>query len=152
MSQENIELVRRAIDLFNRGRIPEDVADDFEMDWSNSIGPHRGVYRGREGLNEVFESFRHAWDGLRWDIQQVIDLEGERALVVNRVRMRGRTSRAEAEATGAQVWTIRNGKLKNVKLYQSKAEAFEARGLSEQRCSRRLLTRARYRDLDVGAT
>ena len=125
-------MVRRLIDSINRGRLAmEDVADDFEMDWSNSIGPLKGVYQGREGLNEVFESFREAWDQLRWDIQEAIDLEGERVLVVNRVRMRGRTSRVEVQAIGVQVWTIRNGKLGSVKLYQSKAEALKAVGLLE---------------------
>jgi ketosteroid isomerase-like protein len=132
MSQENVEMVRRVIDSINRGRLAiEDVADDFEMDWSNSIGPLSGVNRGREQLNEVFESFRDAWDRLHWEIQEVVDLEGDLVLVVNRIRMRGRTSRAEVEATGVQVWTICNGKLGGVKLYQSKAEALEAVGLSE---------------------
>ena len=133
MSQENVELVRRAIDSINRGRLAlEDTADDFEMDWSNSVGPLKGVYRGAEQVNEVFQSFREVWDRLRWDVQEVIDLEGGRVLIVNRVRMRGRTSHVEVEATGIQVWTIRDGKLASVKLYQSREEALEAVGLSEQ--------------------
>ena len=132
MSQENVDLVRLAIDSINRGRLAmEDTADDFEMDWSNSVGPLKGVYRGVEQVNEVLQSFREAWDQLRWDIQEVMDLEGERVLLVNRVRMRGRTSHVEVEATGIQIWTICNGKLASVKLYQSKAEALEAAGLSE---------------------
>ena len=133
MSQENVELVRRAIDSINRGRLAlEDTADDFEMDWSNSVGPLKGVYRGAEQVNGVFQSFREVWDRLRWDVQEVIDLEGGRVLIVNRVRMRGRTSHVEVEATGIQVWTIRDGKLASVKLYQSRADALEAVGLSEQ--------------------
>ena len=51
-------------------------------------------------------------------------------IVVNRVRMRGRGSGVEVEATGAQVWTIRDGKFQRAKLYQSKAEALEAVRLS----------------------
>ena len=133
MSQENVELVRRAIDSINRGRLAlEDTADEFEMDWSNSVGPLKGVYRGAEQVNEVFQSFREVWDRLRWDVQEVIDLEGGRVLIVNRVRMRGRTSHVEVEATGSQVWTIRDGKLASVKLYQSRADALEAVALSEQ--------------------
>jgi ketosteroid isomerase-like protein len=132
MSQENVEMVRRAIDSINDGRLAlEDVADDFEMDWSNSVGPLKGVYRGVEQLNGVFQSFREVWDRLRWDVQEVIDLDGGRVLIVNRVRMRGRTSHVEVEATGIQVWTIRDGKLASVKLYQSRADAVEALGLSD---------------------
>jgi len=134
MSQGNVEMVRLAIDAINHGdmsRAMEQADDDFEMDWSNSIGPLNGVYRGRGQVSEVWESFLEAWDELRWDVQEVIDLDGQQVLVVNRVRMRGRASRVEVEATGAQIWTIRNGTLGSVKLYQSKAEALEAVGPSE---------------------
>jgi ketosteroid isomerase-like protein len=132
MSQENVELVRRSLDSFNRGRLAmDDIAEDFEMDWSNSIGPLRGVYHGREELNVVFQSFREAWDSPKWEMQEAIALDGERVLVVNRVRMRGRASHVHVDATGVQVWTIRSGKLASVKLYQSKAEALEALGLKE---------------------
>jgi ketosteroid isomerase-like protein len=132
MSQENVEMVRRVIDSINQGCLAlEDASDNFEMDWSNSVGPLKGVYRGEEQVNEVFRSFQEVWDRLRWDIQEVIDLEGGRVLIVNRVRMRGRTSRVEVEATGIQLWTIHDGKLASVKLYQSKLDALEALGLSE---------------------
>jgi hypothetical protein len=45
--------------------------------------------------------------------------------------MRGRGSGVEVDAVGAQLWTIRNGKVRSVKLYQSKADALEAAGPSE---------------------
>ena len=50
MSQENVEIVRRVFDAVNRGDFDaamEPAADDFVLDWSNSIGPAKGVYRGR---------------------------------------------------------------------------------------------------------
>ncbi len=50
-------------------------------------------------------------------------------VVVNRVRGRGRGSGVEVDATGAQLWTITGGKVRSVKLYQSKAEALEDVGL-----------------------
>ena len=54
MSQENVKLVRRAIDSINRGHLAlENSTDDFEMDWSNSVGPLKGVYRGVEQVNAV---------------------------------------------------------------------------------------------------
>ena len=126
-------MVRRVTDSVNRGRLAlEDVADDFEMDWSNSIGPLSGVYRGRKQVNELLQAFREAWDELQWEMQEVVDLDRDQVLVVNLVRLRGRASHVVVQATGAQVWTIRSGKLGSVKLYQSKADALEAVGLSEQ--------------------
>ena len=106
--------------------------EDFQMDWSNSIGPIKGIYRGREQVMEVWQTFREAWDEVQWDPQEIVDLGGERVLVVNRVRMRGRASGAVVEAMGAQVWTARNSRLASVKLFQSKADALKAVGLSEQ--------------------
>ena len=40
-----------------------------------------------------------------------------------------RGSGVNVDATGAQLWTIVGGKVRRVKLYQSKADAFEAIGL-----------------------
>ena len=134
MSQENIDLVRRTIDLFNRREIDralETAHEDFEMDWSNSIGPLKGVYRGREAVLELWKFFLEAWDEIRWDPQEIIELDETRLILVNHVRMRGRGSGVEVEATSVQLWTITDGKGRSVKLYQSKREAFEAAGRSE---------------------
>ena len=135
MSQENVEIVCRAIDLVNEGelrRAIEGTDEAFEMDWSDSIGPVSGVYRGRDQVLGLLETFSEAWDELRWEVQEVIDLDrSDQVLVVNKVRMRGRVSHAIVEATGAQLWTIRHGKPWRAKLYQSKADALEAAGLSE---------------------
>jgi hypothetical protein len=51
MSQENVEVVRRTIDSFNTSEIDRvlgGVGDAFEIAWSNSIGPLKGIDRGRE--------------------------------------------------------------------------------------------------------
>jgi len=132
MSQKNLEIVRRAADGINRGDIRlamEEAADDFEMDWSNSIGPLSGVYRGREQVRQVWETFLEAWEELQWNVQEATDLDGERVLIVNRVQMRGRASHLNVEATGVQVWTVRNDQISSVKIFQSKAEALEALNL-----------------------
>ena len=50
MSQENVEIVRAAVDTFNRGGVDaafEDFAPDFELDWSRAVGPLHGVFRSR---------------------------------------------------------------------------------------------------------
>ncbi len=47
-------MVHRVNDLFNAKEIEQAldlVDDDLDMDWTNSIGPLKGVYRGREGLS-----------------------------------------------------------------------------------------------------
>jgi ketosteroid isomerase-like protein len=132
MSQENVEIVRRAFDSINRGDVDaalEAAADDFEMDWSNSIGPLKGVYRGRPEVLRLWRSFLDAWDSLQWDPEEIIDVDEFRVIAVNHVRMSGRGSGADVEAIGVQLWTIREGEALSIKLYQSKDEALEAAGL-----------------------
>jgi ketosteroid isomerase-like protein len=134
MSQENVEIVLRALDSINRGDIDgalEAAADDFEMDWSNSIGPLKGVHRGREEVMKFWLSFLDAFDSLQWVPEEIIDIDESRVIVVNHVRMRGRSSGVRVEGIGAQLWTISDGKSRSVKLFQSKAEALEAAGLRE---------------------
>ena len=101
------------------------------MDWSNSIGPLKGIYSGRTGLMELWQSFLEAWQEVRWDPQEFIEVDEARVIVVNRVRMRGKRSGADVEAIGVQLWTITDGKGRKVKLYQTKGEALEAAGLSD---------------------
>ena len=134
MSQENVDIVLHALDSINRGDIDgalEAAADDFEMDWSNSIGPLKGVHRGREEVIKFWLSFLDAFDSLQWVPEEVIDIDESRVIVVNHVRMRGRSSGVRVEGIGAQLWTFRDGKGRSIKLFQSKAEALEAAGLSE---------------------
>jgi ketosteroid isomerase-like protein len=133
MSQENIEIVRAITEAINRGDLDqalEAAHEQLEADWSNSIAPHGGVYRGRERVREAFEAFLEAWEEFRWDLQEIIEVDEARVIVVNRVRGRGRGSGVEVDATGAQLWTITGGEIRSVKLYQSKADALEAVGLA----------------------
>src|SRR5215216_940092 len=132
MSQENVEIVLRALDSINRGDIDgalEPAADDFEMDWSNSIGPLKGIHRGREEVMKFWLSFLDAFDSLQWVPEEIIDIDESRVIVVNHVRMRGRSSGVRVEGIGAALWTFRDGKARSIKLFQSKAEALEAAGV-----------------------
>ena len=134
MSEENVEFVRRVFDSINRGDVDaalEAAADDIQADWSNSVGPLKGIYSGKEQVRELWTSFVEAFDELRWDPEEIIEVDDSRVIAVNHVRMRGRESGVEVDAVGAQLWTISEGKGRSLKLYQSKAEALEAAGLGE---------------------
>jgi len=135
MSQENVELLRLTIDSINRGDIHgalENAADDFEADWSNSIGPGRkGIYSGKGEVREFWRSFAEAFDELRWDPEEIMEVDESRIIVVNHLRARGTGSGVAVEGVSAQLWTITEGKGRSVKLFQSKADALEAVGLRE---------------------
>jgi ketosteroid isomerase-like protein len=134
MSQENVELVGRVFEWVNRGdvdRALKELPDDFEVDWSNSIGPVKGVYRGREQIRALLSSFIEAFDSWHWDPQEFIEVDESQLIVINHTRQRGRGSGVEVTATGAQLWMFAGGKAMRLKLYQSKPDALEAVGLSQ---------------------
>jgi hypothetical protein len=56
MSRENVEIVQRHIEAWNRRDLRKwlpTFRDDAEIDWSRARGPQKGVYRGRGG-HEAF--------------------------------------------------------------------------------------------------
>jgi ketosteroid isomerase-like protein len=135
MSQENVELLRQTVDAINRGDIDgalENATDDFEVDWSNAIGPgRRGIYHGKDQARENWTSFAEAFGELQWDFEEIIEVDESRVIAVNHVRAHGRGSGAAVDSISALLWTINDGKARSVKLFQSKAEALEAVGLRE---------------------
>ena len=101
------------------------------MDWSNSRGLLGGVRRGREQAREALEEFLEPWEWIRWEPEELLELGEGRVRTVSVLQMRGRGSGVEVNANGASIWTIRDEKVATITLYQSKAEAPEAAGLSE---------------------
>jgi ketosteroid isomerase-like protein len=131
VAAQNVEVVRGVIDALNRGDIDEAMAAtsaDCEIDWSNSRGVLKGVYRGRDEAREVWKSFLEAWDSVRWEVREFIELDDHRVLIASEFHNRGSGSGVDVTARGASLWTIRDGEVAAIKLYQSKAEALEAVG------------------------
>ena len=92
MSQENVELVRRAFDAYNRRdrdtlQTPHDP--DIEVDWSASPGPESRIYRGREQAKNVFDDFLDMFERVRLVPERFIDA-GDAVVVPNSAELRGR--------------------------------------------------------------
>jgi ketosteroid isomerase-like protein len=145
MSQENVEIVRRSTDALNRRDLDglvENRATDAVVDWSNSRGPEAGVYRGHDEIRAFAKRFLAAWDEVRVEIDDPIEVEDDVLVVENVAYLRGRDS-IETQARSAWVTTFRDGQQTSLTLYQTKQEALEAAGLSEWRCRCRRRCRSR---------
>ena len=131
---DHVEVVRRAVAELNRADVDAATAafsEDFELDFTNSRGPMSGVYRGLDETRAFLRSFFEPWAEVEFDPSaEIRELDDGRVLTENRVRARGGGSGVEVAATGASIWTIRNSKVAAMKMYQSKAEALEAAGVS----------------------
>jgi ketosteroid isomerase-like protein len=133
MSQENVEIVRRSTDAYNRRDLDamlENWAPDAVMDWSNSRGPEAGVYRGHDEIRAFLLRFLAAFDEIRFEVDDPIEVEDEVLVMENVAYLRGRDG-IEVQARSAWVTTFCDGQQTSLTLYQTKQEALEAAGLRE---------------------
>jgi ketosteroid isomerase-like protein len=132
MSQANAELVRRSVDAYNRGDLDGFVkqwAPDAVLDWSNSRGLEPGVFRGHDEIREYVRRFLEAFEEVRIELDDPIDIGDDRLIVDNVAYLRGRDG-IETQAHSAWLITFRGGEQRSLTLYQTKREAFEAAGVS----------------------
>ena len=131
MSQENVEIVRAAIDAFNRGDVEaafKDAAPEFEYDQTRAVGMDRGVFNLDE-FRDLLTSFTESWESFTIGADELIDA-GEDVVMPFTNLARGRDG-IEVQARGIWVWTIRDGSIVRACLHQERHEALEAVGLRE---------------------
>ncbi len=134
MSQENVEIMRRAYAAFNRGDIDGMVADvgpDFEYVPPAGVVPGvLEVYRGPEGFKRWRGAFWDEFDDAHIEVHEFVDA-GDQVLATETVQGRGKQSGAASSWTLWELWTVRDGKLVHGQGITSREEALEAAGLSE---------------------
>ena len=133
MSGENVEIVRRSTDAYSRRDLDAWLAEwapDAVLDWSNSRGLEAGVYRGHEEIRAVVERFLAAFEELRIDLIDPVEVEDGVVVAENLAYLRGRDG-IEVQARSAFLITIEGGQTTSLTLYQTKREALEAARLRE---------------------
>ena len=132
MSHENVELVRRGADAYNRRDVDamlENWAPDAVLDWSNARSFDAGVYRGHGEIRAFMQRFLAAWDEVRIEIVDgPVEVGGGVLIMENVAYMRGRDG-IEVQARSTWLITIRDGETTSLTLYQTRQEALEAAGL-----------------------
>jgi ketosteroid isomerase-like protein len=131
MSQENVDVVRRAIDAFNRRDLDGFVREndcEIVLDWSRSPGPEGGIYHGHEGVRRLLGSFYEAWDRITVSPEEFVE-RGNYVAVPNETWFWGRDG-IKVEARGVFVNTLRNGRIAELRVYRDRAEALKAVGLA----------------------
>src|ERR1700730_2076586 len=122
MSQQNVEVVRRVMRRFADQDIEaalEDIDPEAKLDWSNSDAPDSGVYTGHAAWRAFAQARDEALGARRFDPVELLAPAGDTVVLVGRMREQGRASGVEVEAAGAAVWTLRDGKVVYLKIYQS---------------------------------
>jgi len=146
MSEENVEIVRRLLELFrNRDSTADaefgerDVAaaielfhPDFELDTNRAPMPDlRGRFRGLRDVMGIWRGWLEAWDGLEFD-EELTDAGDNVLAAIKRQTMRGKGSGVEVEFPPYWfVFTVRNGLVARQVVFLDEGEALEAAGLSK---------------------
>jgi ketosteroid isomerase-like protein len=106
----------------------KDAAPNCELDWSRGVGPQRGKYR-LDQMRSFFADFADTFESIRIEADEFIDA-GEHVVVPQTGYIRARDG-IEATARITLLWTIRDGAIERMCLYQEREEALEAAGLEE---------------------
>jgi ketosteroid isomerase-like protein len=133
MSEENVELVYESMDAFNRRDLDAFLAfADPDIEWSPLVFELEGggPFRGHDGVRRWWEIWIGTFPDFSGEVEDV-GILGD--VTVARVRLRGHggASGASMEQTIWQFVEWRQRKCVRYRTFASKAEAFEAAGLSE---------------------
>ena len=127
MSDENVQIVRAAMEAFNR-RDREAFVARFAPD--AEIVPVRAalegtVYRGPRAGAEYCDAVEATWVGLRWVVEDFSESDG-RVLAIGRIEGRGRDSGATLDLRAGWVAVVRDGLITKFQTYADRDAAVEA--------------------------
>jgi ketosteroid isomerase-like protein len=133
MSQENVEIVKEFMGLFEAGDRNEwrDYFDpDVVWDTSASKMPSAGIYHGHQGVERFFREWLGAWSDYGVEAREYIDAGGS-VVIVFRQSGTGRGSGVRTERDFFGVYDLSDSKVVRYRQYESRQEALEAAGLRE---------------------
>ena len=133
MSQENVEIVRRAFDAFSKGDIEGVLRrcdEDILITQPKELPGVSRYQHGHSGVLEAFSIWPEQWDDYRIEIMRTADL-GDRVVVITRTSGRGKQSGVEVEMEISFVFILRNEKIEEMQIFMGEDQALEAAGLSE---------------------
>ena len=134
MSQENVEVLRKWYEAWNRGDRDtafNNLEPEFELQLPEG-GMNVGTVQGREGVTRLVRDYLEVFDFFRIEPEQFFEA-GDRIVVFVRTPARGKDSSVEVEFRPAHVWTMRAGKGVRLEVFPfpERQKALEAVGLSE---------------------
>ena len=131
MSQENMEIVRRAFEFEIYGRGDRAEAEEIFDPYFVMNPAEEGPSYGLDAVRENFEHWRGAWAEVEVTVEELIDAAGDQVVLTAHHLGRGRGSGIEVDTRLYCVYTLRGGKVIRVDEYTVRGAALEAAGLRE---------------------
>jgi ketosteroid isomerase-like protein len=133
LSQENVELVRAALEAHNRGGDAwlDFMAEDVEIHPDASRWPEAKPFRGREEFRRFVADIDQDFEGgSRQEIKEILAI-GDRVVARTDWGGRGRASGIDLRSSLTTLNTVRDGKIAKIDYFFDHAKALEAVGLRE---------------------
>jgi uncharacterized protein len=133
MSQENVEIVRRLFEAFNRHdlkALAELSHEDLEFASVVTVEAEEVTFRGPDTWTSYFAAMDLTWHDWRADDFQVLDAGDDRVVCLFRIAGRGKQSGVPVERAVGVAYRIRQRKVWRMRSYSNPADALEAVGLS----------------------
>jgi ketosteroid isomerase-like protein len=128
MSRENIEIIQRGFDAFQRGDLQTVLAaGDPGVVVENHAVPEALTYEGLDGALSAITDWVDAFEDFRVEIDELVD-SGDDVLVVTRQRGQGRDSGAPVESRFGMLFSFRDGAVVRWRIYADLDEARAALG------------------------
>ena len=132
MSQENVEIIRKAIEDSGRDGFFDFATVHPDVEWhalTESVAA--GDHRGHDGLRAFLADYSQDWESIRLEVDRLIDAGEDKVVAFVRLKARGKRSGASVERPLAYLCTFRDGLIASVHTYETRAEALAAAGLEE---------------------
>ena len=132
MSEENVDVLRRAYEAFARDDVDGILPLlDEHIEWRNTQdGPDAGVWHGHQGVRDWFAQTRELLGEMWFAPEEFVELPDDRVLVLVRGGFRGPQSGVEMEYPLAHLITLRDGLVTRLQIYADRRRAREAAGLN----------------------
>ena len=131
MSQENVELVYRAVDALNRRDLDAFLAlMDDDVEAAPQLAAVEGGYHGLDGVRRWWENLHDGFPDFTIEVVEVRDL-GDLTVTAAHARGHGAGSDTPFEQTLWISAEARHEKVVRWSTHRTEAEALEAVGLSE---------------------
>jgi len=134
MSQENVEVVKRAVAAVNDRDVESYLAcctADIQME--NPVAAIQGAYEGSDGIRRFFADVLDTSPDFRITIERLESIGPDRVLGFMRLNMSGRASGINlgTDLPSTNLYDFTDGKITRVRIFFDRKEALEAVGLSE---------------------